>query len=47
MIVDGQPGAEYDGIEIPVFSPDGKRVAYAAQKGDKSLVVIDSLPGPE
>jgi Tol biopolymer transport system component len=30
-----------------VFSPDGKRVACAAQKGRKQLVVVDGQPGPE
>ena len=35
VVVDGQAGAEYDGISSLIFSADGKRVAYAAQKGAK------------
>ncbi len=35
VIVDGKPGPDYDqiGKGSPIFSPDGKRVAYVAQKG--------------
>ena len=29
------------------FSPDGKRVAYIAKRGDKELMVIDGVAGPE
>jgi hypothetical protein len=49
VVVDGQPGPEYDRISegSPVFSRDGKRAAYVAQKGDKQLVVVDGQPGPE
>ena len=31
----------------PVFSADGKRVAYVARKDEKWLVVLDGRPGPE
>ena len=31
----------------PVFSSDGRRVAYAAKKAGKCLVVVDGQPGPE
>ena len=43
VVVDGQAGAEYDGIVkgTPLFSPDSKRVAYVAIKGEKSFVVVD------
>ncbi|MGD0463919.1 MAG: hypothetical protein ABSB74_15655, partial [Tepidisphaeraceae bacterium] len=35
VVVDGQAGAEYDDIgeDSVIFSPDGKRVAYAAKTG--------------
>ena len=35
------------GFSSLIFSADGKRVAYAAQKGTKWLVVVDGQPGPE
>ena len=47
MVVDGQAGPKYDGISRPIFSPDGKRVGYGAQKGAKWLVVVDGQAGPE
>ena len=47
VVVDGQLGPEYDGVGSPVFSADGKRVAYVVQKGAKRLAVVDGQPGPE
>jgi hypothetical protein len=49
VVVDGQEGAEYDGILEGglLFSPDGQRVAYRAQKGEKWLVVVDGQAGAE
>ena len=48
MVVEGHPSPEYDGIgEGPVFSPDGKRVAYTAHKGNKQVGVVDDQAGPE
>ncbi|HYL11749.1 MAG TPA: hypothetical protein VEV41_01865 [Terriglobales bacterium] len=49
MVVDGKAGAKYDAIGegAPIFSPDGKRVAYAAQKGAKLFVVVDGKAGAE
>jgi len=49
VLLDGQAGPEYDEIceGDPVFSPDGKCVAYTARKGDKWLVVVDGQAGPE
>ena len=50
-VVDGQAGPEYDEIcERPVFSPDGKRVAYGAinrpfGEDEECLAVIDGHPG--
>lgn len=48
MVVDGKAGTEYDDIPSPpIFSPDGKRVAYAAKNGEKWLVVVDGHAGEE
>ena len=41
VVVDGQPGIEYDGISDVVFSHDGRRVAFAATRGGRTIVVID------
>ncbi len=48
VVVDGQAGAEYDGIAAGsmIFSADGKRMAYVAQKGAKQMVVVDGQAGP-
>jgi roadblock/LC7 domain-containing protein len=49
-VVDGQAGPEFDSVmkdSPPVFSTDGKHVAYAAQRGDKWLVVVDGQAGLE
>jgi len=47
MVVDGQPGREYDRVAAPVFSPDGQRLAYAAHNRGRWFVVVDGEPGPE
>jgi hypothetical protein len=43
MVVDGRESPEYVGVSLPRFSPDGSRVAYAAQSGTKML---DALGRP-
>jgi len=45
--VDGHESAQYDGLSALIFSPDGKRVAYVAIKGQKQMVVVDSQEGTE
>jgi hypothetical protein len=45
--VDGQEGPEYDKVWGPVFGPDGERVAYAADRGSKKLVVVDGTETAE
>jgi Tol biopolymer transport system component len=47
VVVDGQPGPDYDVIFMPEFSPDGKHVAYVAKRGEKLLVVVDGQSGVE
>jgi Tol biopolymer transport system component len=51
-VLDGKIGAGYDGIGSfpanaggPIFSPDGKHMAYCAEQGEKELVVLDDKPG--
>ena len=34
LVLDGQDGGLYDAVGIATFSQDGKRVAYAGEKGD-------------
>ncbi|MCS7254840.1 MAG: hypothetical protein RMK18_09500 [Armatimonadota bacterium] len=47
MVVDEKEGKEYDQIQKFTFSPDGKRLAYAACRGEKELVVFDGEEGKE
>jgi Tol biopolymer transport system component len=45
MVVDGQPGPEFDDIPnwagLRSFSPDGQHFAYAARSGPRWLVMLD------
>lgn len=42
LVVDGRESQAFDRIVCgPVFSPDGKRVAYAAKQGKTAFAVID------
>jgi roadblock/LC7 domain-containing protein len=48
-VVDGVPGSRHASVESPVvFSPDGKRVAYAVgiENGTKRQVYVDGVAGP-
>lgn len=45
MVLDGQPGAPYDEVEMPVFSADSAHLAYKARSGDNWCVVVDGQPG--
>lgn len=40
-IIDGAPSPPFRAISSPIFSPNGKRIAYYAQRGDKRFVVSD------
>jgi hypothetical protein len=46
VVVDGQPGPEYDQVIWVVLSADGKHVAYIAETGGKQQVVLDGQVGP-
>ena len=41
VVVNGIAGAPFTLVGRPVFSPDGRRVAYAADDGTKQYIVID------
>ena len=51
MVVDGQEVEAFDKTlhvgRWPIFSPDSRRVAYAAGKGTNEFVVVDGQHGPE
>jgi hypothetical protein len=47
VVVDGIDSPCYDEVrQGPLFSPDGKHLAYAARMRDKWFVVVDGEPGP-
>jgi hypothetical protein len=37
----------YDGAILPVFSSDGKNMAYVANDNKKFFVVVNGEPGPQ
>jgi len=37
----------FDGVEKPIFSADGQRMAYTARKGKKWIVVVNGQPSAE
>ena len=42
LVVDGKEEKSYEGInKSPIFSPDGRRLAYGVKSGDRELIVID------
>jgi hypothetical protein len=44
MVIDGNEGAPYSTVKSPLFSPDGKHVAYQAMSGEKWFLVVDGTP---
>lgn len=42
-VVDGKEGKIYDSVNYVTFSPDNRRVAYAARLQDRTLVVVDGV----
>ncbi len=48
VVMDGQEGKAYEGIGALSlsFSPDGKRSAYIARRGQRQLIVIDGAGAP-
>ena len=43
VVVDGKPGEAFSMVGLPVFSPDGRTVAYAADDGERQYIVIGCL----
>lgn len=41
MVIDGVAGPKYDQVDVPFFSPDSKKIAYAAKRGKQEFVVLD------
>lgn len=48
VVVDGAPGQRYDEIapDSLAWSPDGRRLAFAARRNDRWFVVVDGVEGP-
>ena len=48
LVIDGNEGEPFDRIVLGsvVFSPDSRRVAFAAERQGKFLVVVDGTEGP-
>ena len=49
LVVDDVEGEPYDGVSQnnPLFSPDSRRVAYAAESGSRKLAVVDGREGKD
>jgi Tol biopolymer transport system component len=44
VVTDVGTGPTYDAIDYPMFSPDGKHLAYRATGGKQQFVVLDGKP---
>src|SRR5688500_4793584 len=49
VVRDGKAGAEHEWVlpKTLVFSPDGSRLSYFIQKGDRASVVVDEQVGKD
>jgi len=45
VVVDGQEGAAYEKVNLLLFSPDDRRLAYAASRAEKWMMVVDGKEG--
>ncbi len=45
VVLDGQPGSDYDKIMDVAFSPDGRHFAYLAKSQGECCVVVDGKEG--
>ena len=46
IVCNQTPGAAFDHVGLPVFSPDGRRLAHRARLGTREFIVLDGVPGP-
>ncbi len=47
LVLNGEVVASYDWIGSIEFSPNSKRLAYGARKGEHSFVIVDGQKGPD
>ena len=45
IVLDGHIGIAFEKVTDPVFSPDGRHLAYAGKKHGRWYVVLDGVPG--
>ncbi|MCX7968080.1 MAG: hypothetical protein N3B10_06260 [Armatimonadetes bacterium] len=43
LVVNGKERGVYEAVLPPAFTPDGKKIVYAARLGQKSFVVVESV----
>jgi len=46
VVVDGIEGPRFDSASLWHFSPDSRHLAYVAEEGGKSFLMLDQTPGP-
>lgn len=46
VVIDGTPGPTYDEVDRPAWSAGGRRLGYAARRGDTWLMVVDGRERP-
>jgi len=45
VVLDGMEGSSYNEVDDPIFSRDGRHLAYRAVRNGRDLVVRDNVPG--
>jgi hypothetical protein len=46
MVIDGREGPSCGHVTRPIFSPDGRRLAYTAYRDRRQFLVVDGVEGP-
>lgn len=46
LVLDGQPGVDYDNIKLLSFTPDGSRAAYVCRSGERRHVIVGETSSP-